>query len=472
MALEKDSHLGASDHFADGPPDSMSAHGPAGRLLRPVGPRERLLLGLLLLGALAVRVALALGAPHTMGDTASYLACARVIPHSGVCPQPADYPFLRAPGYPWFLAALGASASPLVYLAQAVLDTLTALLVWVLARRLFGVRIALLSLSLYAVYPFALSFASTLGTETLYTFLVVLSFVALTPHASRHPTAAVLGGGLATGLAILVRPGHEAVAALLAVWLLIFAPPGQRVRRTLVFVAGVLVLTLPQVIVTERAHPGLRQVANGAWFNVWLGNGPMAPGLYAGSAKEYASFEHEIWEDSVPRISRSMEALPLAERERLWRARTLGWMEAHPGAWMEVKLHALVHTVQPWVDPRAYSRGVVAASVLATLLTLYGGLAEIVLSLKRPAATPGEAETALSLKGPWGIPPETAILFLIPVVAVLFMNLVFQPHIRFRAALADPLLLPWGVAFYWRLITGWRRRGGRQAAEGGASSAA
>ena len=134
--------------------------------------------------------------------------------HSLAPPYVADC--CRTPGYPLFVAALFRIAGPscgFVYRAQIVLDTLTTLLVFRLARG-FGLRRgALAAALLYASSPLASAFTGQLLSETLSTFLLTaLAVTARGGLASLRGDARAATGGLLAGAAVLARPAVVAPA--------------------------------------------------------------------------------------------------------------------------------------------------------------------------------------------------------------------------------------------------------------------
>ena len=115
----------------------------------------------------------------------------------------------RTPGYPLFLAAHASLFGPArrpVQVTQAFIDAATALLVVVLGRRLFPVRIAWLAGLAYALHPLPAIQVAALGTEALAAFLLT-AFLILTYRAAERPTVGRGAlAGLVFGLDLLVRP--------------------------------------------------------------------------------------------------------------------------------------------------------------------------------------------------------------------------------------------------------------------------
>lgn len=136
---------------------------------------------------------------------------------------------MRTPGYPAFVALCGGSVRA-VRAAQALLDTSTALAIYLLARHLLrrparpaGVVASgdhayhfapLLACALVAFNPFLVYFSALLLTETLYTAMLAWAMVLLLLPAPRRGWP---WGVLLLALAIHVRPSGIALPVVLGV---------------------------------------------------------------------------------------------------------------------------------------------------------------------------------------------------------------------------------------------------------------
>src|SRR5574339_512402 len=189
---------------------------------------RRLLIGAAVVG-LVLRLAFALGywvdKPLTH-DEREYLGLARSLSEGRGFTHPADadvgtsQQFGRAPGYPAFLAAIGAgratydSSPARVKVAQAILGALTVILIGWIAWRAGGPRTALVAAWVAAVYPPLVWMPAYVLSETLYS-LLALSAAAVLQHAVDRADAAhgargggplAVAAGALCGAGILVRP--------------------------------------------------------------------------------------------------------------------------------------------------------------------------------------------------------------------------------------------------------------------------
>jgi 4-amino-4-deoxy-L-arabinose transferase-like glycosyltransferase len=194
------------------------------------------------------------------------------------CEQPPYVPdMLRTPVYPLFAGALdllgGTSA---IYLAQALLQAASCVLLFLVVRPTFGDRAALLA-SLFlatdlmlAVYNFGAM------SEPLFVFLVLVATLCLLPgvvslgQPSRGGLVRWLAGGLVLGLAVLTRPAglflpllFVLALAVLGLWRGCWRPALGRallLALTMVLVVGPWVLRnkavfeLPRLTTTETVN--------------------------------------------------------------------------------------------------------------------------------------------------------------------------------------------------------------------------
>ncbi len=151
---------------------------------------HRLALSLVLLVALSLRLAWGLGQPgtldrRTLPDQVEYLELAQNLLRHHTLRFFDDRPAVnemvyayRTPGYPMFLAALGANVR-IARAAQAMIDSLTVLAVYLLARRWLDRRTSLIAAAIVAVNPFLIYFSGLILSETLFTAMLAWGMVLL-----------------------------------------------------------------------------------------------------------------------------------------------------------------------------------------------------------------------------------------------------------------------------------------------------
>ena len=162
-------------------------------------------------------------------DSSSYDQSARSIARLGifsVSPERPDEPqILRTPGYPAFIAAIYlifGERHASVIIAQILLSIVTAVMMYVMAARLWGRATAASAVLLLALDPVSLSYSELFLTETLFTCLMTLSACVGLHLAVRPRGSWIYALCIGASLSTLVRPiAYWLVFPVLA-WLCLF----------------------------------------------------------------------------------------------------------------------------------------------------------------------------------------------------------------------------------------------------------
>jgi hypothetical protein len=219
------------------------------RLRRPAVSRLALLAAVILVAALAIRVAEVQRTSYEpINDAASYMSLASQIAHTG------DYTTSRQagtgaggtrgpsayfpPAFPYFLAVVdlvdghtGPGASPgrnnpgfdsaavePARISQAVVGTIVVGLIGLVALEAFGPGVALVALAMGAVYPVLIELSAVLVAENLLTaFILAATWAALRARRALHPYRWIAGAGVFTGLATLAHVNAILLVVPLAV---------------------------------------------------------------------------------------------------------------------------------------------------------------------------------------------------------------------------------------------------------------
>jgi 4-amino-4-deoxy-L-arabinose transferase-like glycosyltransferase len=308
---------------------------PAGATDRPAGPARGLQAPAVVLAALAVRLGYvfqARGADPMFEfpamDALFHHQWAQAIIRGGWL---AEMPYFRAPLYPYFLALvyrLGGVNLLLPRLVQAGLGGLTALLTWLLARRLFGARAGLAAGLAAAGYPLLIYFDGELLIPALLVPLVLGGLLLLDQCRERDRWWWALPGA-AFGLAALCRPNVLAFAALVPAWLLF--EHRRRAWPKLLPYLGALVLVIAPV--TVRNWVAGREFIPIAWqagVNFAIGNNPESDGVTAvlpGTRKDWWGGFYD-----VRRLAEEAAGRPLGYSaiDRYWLGRGLAFWREQP----------------------------------------------------------------------------------------------------------------------------------------------
>ena len=357
---------------------------------------------------------LALAASLAAGRGFTYLE-----PSAGTSQQ-----FGRAPGYPMFLAAVGAGqvdaeATPTrVKVAQSIVGAAGVWLIGLIALRAAGPRAGALAAGLSAIYPPLVWFPSYVLSETLYSFVALASAGVLqlaVDRADAHRTdraggALSLGAGLLTGAAVLVRPAMLFFLPLAVLWLIFRRMPVLAVA----LVAGAVAVIAPWTARNYRVYDRFVLVASEGGVTFWTGNHRLARGegdLAANPDIKRAELE----------FRQAHAGLSSEDLEPLYYRDAVEYIADHPGWWLGLVARKAFYALVPLGPSYAlHSIRYRAASTLSYLMILPFAW----LGLRR-------------LLGTESVP--TAVLLL--ASSAVLVALVFFPQERFRVPVIDPTLI-------------------------------
>lgn len=289
-----------------------------------------MLLGALLVGV-AIRVVYVLGTRHyaPAGDAIEYDAEGRLIAAGHWFYTSVPYGVLhagawKAPGYPawvgiWY--ALIGHHPVAVRLLQVPFGALTIFLTWLLARRLFGLRVAAAAALVVAVYPLAFQYEELLYSESISTPLTLAVLLVIFTGTPTKRRAALCG--LLVGISLLVRPSSEfLLLGALVAWI---AARGWRHGLGLTVLAAVVaaLVVAPWTVRNEIVLHGfvpisLQDMALYGTFNSQAAHDPVWPYAWRPDPPGFADILHP--------------ARPLTDvqlRSRLI-SRALSYISAHP----------------------------------------------------------------------------------------------------------------------------------------------
>ena len=356
-------------------------------------------------------------------------------PASGTTAQ-----FGRAPGYPAFLALIGAgtttaTAAPVrVKIVQAIVGAITVWLIAVTAMRAAGPGAGVIAAWLAAIHPPLVWISSYVFSESLYAAVAVGAALTLQRavdlagehERARGSVARALLAGVLSGAAVLVRPAMLFFLPFALLWLL----RRRFAWAAVAFVAGAIVVVAPWTVRNYRTHGRFVLVASEGGVTFWTGNHPLSRGegdLAANPELKRAEIE----------FRRGHPNLTSEELEPLYYRDAFRHIRADPVWWAGLLTRKAFYTIVPTGPSYAlHSWRYRAASVLSYLLLL-------------PLAAAG----AIAL---WRSPNRPDALLLLGASACL-VCMVFFPQERFRIPVIDPVLVVCAAACVSTRV-GWRFR--------------
>lgn len=326
-------------------------------------------------------------------------------------------PFGRAPGYPAFLALIGAgrtvvTAVPVtVKVAQAAAGAVGVWLAAILAFRLAGARAAAATAAIAALYPPLVWIASFVWSEALFWPLgLLIAWLFDRATARGDGVAGALLCGVVTGAAILTRPVLIVFLPLAGVFLIVRRDP----RALAGLALGVALVIGPWTARNYVQHHRLMIVASDGGVTFWTGNNALAIG-------EGDMAANPVLKQDNLRLRAAHPNLTEEEMEPLYYREALQWIRARPASWLWLEVKKAFYLVVP-IGPSytLHSRLYYVSSIVS-----YGSV--LILALV------GAARLG---RGVWRTPG----LWMLAGSAALAC-LVFFPQERFRIPVIDPALV-------------------------------
>ena len=266
---------------------------------------------------------LAVWGPTPTNDGAGYLRLAQLcIDHQMVYPNELTFhddqlPFIWNPGIINLTALtqwLTHSLTPLLLLL-CLLKALTALFMALTAERLFGHRVAIAALLLYAAYP------NNWGQSTMISSEIPATCLALTAVWTAVDRRSLVAAGALLALANWFRP--TATIFLLAILLyLLFFERDSRSRTIPCFLGGyALAVAMIGTSCYLRTGHFVYQ-SRSYWFS-------MVDECYDG-AEVAPHWGQPIWPEGYPRYVEGHEQMDCFALDSIWRQRSLDWLKDHP----------------------------------------------------------------------------------------------------------------------------------------------
>jgi hypothetical protein len=419
--------------------------------------------------ALLVRIAaveMTGAAKIAFGDGPDYVAAATSLCVQHTYPERGNLPFFRAPGLPFFIAAVTAcepSRTRAIKYGLAVCDAVSVLLIFLIAQLLHGSRAAGLTAGvLAALHPFFIGAVTDIRTEPLFMMLLVFAIWCLLRGRGAAGVGWVAGAGVAVGLAALVRPTGLICVPLFAVWVWWgrstwgrlpagrsagFQPaggtgvasaagwkPAQRpagnrphVGGLVVFIGAAIVTLTPWTVrnVLRFGEPIVVNDAGG--FNLWRGTHPelmRTVETYDGAefARRSMVFETETV-SAAAKIVDTRASTPKT-RDREWRRLAIENVRRDPAYAAKAAFKKAALYWRPWLHPAEHGPKAVALSVIA-ILGLY----------------------ILGAIGLIAYPDRRLVLAVLVFFGALWLaHVPYFPSIRLRTPLTDPLLIAFAAA--------------------------
>ena len=234
----------------------------------------------------------------------------------------------RPPLYSYFLAGvfllLGENRQ-IVFVAQAVLGSVAALLFYLCAVRMMANTRGFIGGVIFAVWPHLLLFTKQILTEALYIPLLVMliAMLVLPPKQDRLLYPQWIGAGVLLGLVALTRREAVLPASLIV---LLFGWLELRDNRRSFATACIIIAIACGVVMTpwlvrNQIELGSPVLSSSGGVNFMVGNNPIAQGAYSSPPAE--------WNEQFAGLGE------LERDQKAWKL-ALAWIQEHPADFLRL----------------------------------------------------------------------------------------------------------------------------------------
>jgi tetratricopeptide (TPR) repeat protein len=196
--------------------------------------------------------------------------------------------FFRAPFYPYFLGIIYKIFGPDLFLArliQYLIGSLSVILIYLLARKLFDRRVAVIAGLLAATYWILIYFEGELLLDFLLVFFGTLLLLLLYRAAEKPVFRNWFLAGVVLGFFAVTRPNILAFAPFILLWLLIYFRRNKSwlvcLKYWLYVGIGAALVILPITLRNYLVGKDFVLVASQGGINFFIGNNPYSDGTSA-----------------------------------------------------------------------------------------------------------------------------------------------------------------------------------------------
>jgi 4-amino-4-deoxy-L-arabinose transferase-like glycosyltransferase len=415
---------------------------------------------IIVIGASLVRLALWMGFQGLAtlhDDEREYNAIAKnLVKHHEFAVTTGSLTSIRPPLYPAFLAGVysiaGIENFQAVRFLQAVLSLLTLAILYRLGAEVYSQGVGNWLAGLYAFYPSLLGYNNLILTETLFTFLFVLTCYCLIHALQVGLLRWLMAGALAMGLTALTRSVLWLFPPVFGLFLL-FAWKGPFFHRLMAIVSFTVIFGIvlaPWAIRNTRLHETLVIVDVMGGRNFMMGNYEYTPLYRSWDAVSIPSEDDRFWRNEVIREYPAEDRETEGKLDKLALRQGLKFVAAYPGLTAK-------RDVIKFFDFWGLERELISAAKQGYFGSLPGAVA-IALSLVVVGAF--VAALFLGIFGMCMSPPENRYvnLFLLLLIAYITgMHTLVFGHSRYHVPLM-PIVFVYSAAACVHIRSIWERR--------------
>jgi len=250
--------------------------------------RDLVGVALLLTIALVLRILWVSMIPNEqVADFASYNDIAfSLVRGLGYVSPTGDASAFKPIGYPLFLAGvyrIFGESTFVAKIAQANVSVVLCYLIFIIARSLFGRNLAFIAMTFAVLHPSFIFTTSILGTETVFTCLLLgtIALLVTTPSPSNLSRLRLIGSGILLGTAALVRPTALLFPFALVLWLMSASVTLKRAVVMLVFFSlGVILPVAPWTLRNYSQFQRIVPISTNGGANLLYGHNPLGTNVW------------------------------------------------------------------------------------------------------------------------------------------------------------------------------------------------
>jgi tetratricopeptide (TPR) repeat protein len=248
--------------------------------------------------------------------------------------------FFRAPLYPYFLGILYALFGESFYLPgliQIIIGSLSCVLIFLLAKKLFNPTIGIIASVLACFYAPLIYFDAELLLPVLEIFLDLTSILLLLDAEARLHKRWWLLAGIVLGLSAITRPNILIFVPFVLLWICLKFWRENRnriVSSGLFFLLGMILVTSPVTFRNWMVGKDFVLIASQGGINFFIGNNPIADGKTATGgfvSLPLEGYKDNVWISSITLAEKSLgKKLKPSEISDFWYKQGFHFIKTYP----------------------------------------------------------------------------------------------------------------------------------------------
>lgn len=248
--------------------------------------------------------------------------------------------FFRAPLYPYFLGILYALFGESFYLPgliQIIIGSLSCVLIFLLAKKLFNPTIGIIASIIACFYAPLIYFDAELLLPVLEIFLDLTSILLLLCAEARLHKRWWLLAGIALGLSAITRPNILIFVPFVLLWICLKFWKENRnriVSSGLFFLLGMILVISPVTFRNWMVGKDFVLIASQGGINFFIGNNPIADGKTATAgfvSSPLEGYKDNVWISSITLAEKNLgKKLKPSEISDFWYRQGFHFIKTYP----------------------------------------------------------------------------------------------------------------------------------------------